>query len=581
MRTGLTDFPHTDVSQSFHLRGDGPVASRGPDTLTAADLRSASAAIRSLLPADVGGEWCLSIQSPFLLLATLYALQGAGGTPLLLPHTRPALLARLSGSCRGFITDEALPAGYPGGQIAVTVALPELKYLLENGGGTHAIAPEWSHPVGFMTSGSSGDPSRVLKTPAQLIAEVELLESAFGERIRRQVTFCGTTSHQHLFGFTFRLMWPLLTGRPLADAQIRIPGEVGTSIRTHGRIVLISSPAFLERAATLLDTELLSTGHLLGFSSGGPLDPDIAGDFNRLEDVSLIEIYGSTETGALAWRITEHEPAPPWRPLPRVSIHTDELRLSVSGPHLPGPGLHLTEDLVEPTGDGFYLKGRRDQIVKVADKRVSLTELNRLLGEHPRISEGRVIQLENGALAGILVPTEGAWADIAEMGKRAFCSGLRDHLSESVDRVTTPKRWRIIRQLPRNTQGKLEHEQLIAQFHSSNDAPQWQARETGDGHWLGEGSVEPDLVVLEGHFPGHPLVPGVALVHWAATVARSAFGIDHLTGSMQAIKFRNPVLPGTTLQLKLKLDTIRCQVSFQYFDDQRTYSSGRLSFRDA
>ncbi len=94
----------------------------------------------------------------------------------------------------------------------------------------------------------------------------------------------------HLFGFTFRVMWPLLTGRAFSDLQIKFPGEVSRATRHYERIVLISSPAFLSRACHLMDFAVLAKSYLLAFSSGGPLGTETAVHFNRNSGISLVEL---------------------------------------------------------------------------------------------------------------------------------------------------------------------------------------------------------------------------------------------------------------------------------------------------
>ena len=543
------------------------IAMRGETTRSNADLARAAAAIKEQIPAGSSSEWALSFQSPFLLLAALHALQWIGARILLLPHTQPQLLERLSDNCAGFISDQTLAV--PG------IVVPQLEDLIASSTIGLNLDRPWQSEIGLLTSGSTGEPTTVFKTPAQFSAEIEVLEATFGADIEQDRVFCGTTSPQHLFGFTFRVMWPYLTGRPLADGQIRIPGEVGLAVRQYGGIVLISSPAFLSRAQSLFDYDDFGYHRLISFSAGAPLDAAVSQQFNTVSGIRLIEIYGSTETGALASRFSANS-VPPWKPLDGVGIEAEDGLLVAQGPHLPAPGFLKTEDRITIEESGFQLHGRRDRIAKVADKRVSLTQLESLLRDQDGILDARVMQLTSGELAAVVRPSESGWSRISSSGKTTFCAALRDTLSGSVERVTTPKRWRLTKRMPTDTQGKLVQSELLSLFDTPAAEPVWQDLESTGDQWRGSARIFSSMRVLDGHFPGHPVVPGIAQVHWAAEKAREVFDLPPLQGSLKSVKFTNPIRPEVELVLTLTLKPDGRSVVFDYRSAEQSYSSGRI-----
>ncbi|MCZ6855898.1 MAG: hypothetical protein O7G86_18440, partial [Gammaproteobacteria bacterium] len=216
------------------------------------------------------------------------------------------------------------------------------------------------------------------------------------------------------------------------------------------------------------------------------------------------------------------------------------------------------------------------RIVKVADKRVSLTELERLLIQRPEIDEARVFELETGILGAVLIPAESGWTRVREIGKHHFLRDLRDHLSRSVDRVTTPKRWRLLKQLPVNAQGKTELTTLTAAFFNTQIDPDWRVIRADADNWVGEAEITVQLSVLEGHFPNNPIVPGVAQISWVAAAAKQAFRVTGFSGNMEAVKFRSPIIPGNQIRLTLRIDRNTNKVHFEISHGDRSCCLGRM-----
>jgi 3-hydroxymyristoyl/3-hydroxydecanoyl-(acyl carrier protein) dehydratase len=94
--------------------------------------------------------------------------------------------------------------------------------------------------------------------------------------------------------------------------------------------------------------------------------------------------------------------------------------------------------------------------------------------------------------------------------------------------------------------------------------------------------VPPDLVHFTGHFPDLPILPGIVQVDWAIRLARRY--LPALEGSQEInnLKFLALVRPDALLTLRLDYDAAHNTLQFNYRDDERAYSSGRIRFtRDA
>ena len=75
-------------------------------------------------------------------------------------------------------------------------------------------------------------------------------------------------------------------------------------------------------------------------------------------------------------------------------------------------------------------------------------------------------------------------------------------------------------------------------------------------------NVKKDAFFVDGHFPGNPVMPGVLIVEafGQAAAALTAHGVDKkeyenklvFLMSVEKAKFRNPVIPDYTLELKIE-----------------------------
>ncbi len=65
-------------------------------------------------------------------------------------------------------------------------------------------------------------------------------------------------------------------------------------------------------------------------------------------------------------------------------------------------------------------------------------------------------------------------------------------------------------------------------------------------------TVPPDLPFFEGHFPGHPILPGVVALGWMLQGAERLLGRPLGAVELLNVKFQVVILPGTELTLTLE-----------------------------
>ncbi|TFZ00394.1 hypothetical protein EZ313_18180 [Ramlibacter henchirensis] len=542
-----------------------PVALRGGVVLDHGRFAADVARWREAFSRVGGEKVALHFADSYDFGCALFGAWHAGKVPVLPGDAQPDTLERLLpqvAACAGELPGAIVPpaTGRPGD-------LQELD--------PHAAR------LLIYTSGSSGKPLAIPKRLAQLDAEVRHQEAVFGARLDAEgpVVIHATVSHQHIYGLLFLTIWPLAAGRCVSAEKLEYPEQLAARL-AQGSCVLVSSPAHLRRIPESLDWSGARSHLRAVFSSGGPLPPESSQGAHELWGQSPIEVYGSSETGGVAWRQRAYD-GDAWTPLPGVHWRLEEGTLHVRSAHLENDDWWETSDVAKALPDGrFVLKGRVDRIVKVEEKRVSLPAMEKALQAGGLIAEAKVLPLEDrGAtrLAVVAVPTSAGWDALRTQGKREFNEQLRSDLLRGFERVVLPRRFRFVRELPVNTQGKSTEALLSALFQPDLPSVQWRVQ--GPQAAVATLDIVPQLRVLDGHFPGAPVLPGVAQLHWAAVLGRQSFPLPGRFVRAEQLKFQMPIVPPLQLDLSLEWDAQRQCMNFSYTSALGTHSCGRLVFR--
>lgn len=527
--------------------------------VTRAGFLARTAAWRSCFAAADGTDHALHLDDGLEFAAALFGGWQAGKTLWLPGDTLPATLARLADQVQGWAGD------LPQGRVPANDASVPMDIELD---------PDTCRLV-LYTSGSTGEPGAIVKTLRQLDTEIDALESQFGALIGDAVVQ-GTVSHQHIYGLLFRLLWPLSTRRPFAPRRLAYNEEL--TALGPAPLVLVASPAHLKRLPDNQDWSRLSQGLRAVFSSGGPLPADAAHDVRRLWGQTAIEVFGSTETGGIAWRRGGGLPQP-WQPLPGVAWRIRGGLLELRSPHLADAGWYTTQDRALAHADGgFELRGRADRILKLEERRISLSAIERRLLESPLLSEARVIALPGHRIlvAVAAVPSAEGRKLLSEQGRAALGNALRAWLSGHAEAIALPRRWRFLDALPSDTRGKTSERQLADLFRPHMPVPRWLER--AHHHARLTLDVLPELAAFDGHFPQSPILPGVTMLDWTVRLGREAFAIPASFLCMEAVKFHHLVRPGMTLQVELEWQPGTGKLGFRYLSDQGVHASGRLLF---
>lgn len=491
----------------------------------------------------------MHLESPLDAFAFLLAAWSRGWAPLLFPDRQPATVE----GCSGPVFLE-LPPDVVAMPLAPCVSLRE------------------DVAVRLLTSGSTGIRKEIPKTFAQLEDECLDQRDWSGEDFAGRGLLC-TVSHQHVYGLLFLIVRPALEGLRLPVRRDFYWEEMASRL-SASPCALVTSPSHLPHLLHGLATS--RPADLLLVSSGGAVSEALGCQVAR--HARLVEIYGSTETGGVARRVWTPEGAGAWLPFTAVTWRIqEEGRLVLESPWADSRP-HLTDDLARSEGEGFVLCGRHDRIVKVSEKRLSLDELEAVLLGSPLVSQGRACLLETLRRQEIALAVElsrAGWTLLQEEGRAVLIESLRQTLSVRFEPVLLPKQWRF-GILPRTAQGKVPLEELKALFAVPQillDGIGARLEKTEDG-LNALFTVPADYPRLDGHFPGTPVVAGVAQLHWVLDAVRHLDPAFRF-GRTEAVKFQSILRPGA----KIRLETVRHKDGWRFeigTQEGRKAASGRL-----
>ncbi len=368
------------------------------------------------------------------------------------------------------------------------------------------------------TSGSTGIPQPHRKTWASLVDSVQPEARRLGAM--QDATLVATVPPQHMYGFESTVLMAWCNGFSLCHAQPFFPADICDVLSSvPAPRVLVSSPLHLR---TLINSGLAIPELEHVMSATAPLAEQLALDIEESCNCPLMEIYGSTETGQIASRRPTAGPA--WQLFPGIKWLIEENGVRAAGPHIAPPV--LMSDVIEPVDDDlFLLHGRTADMINIAGKRHSLAALNHLINALPGVLDGAFYMPdEMGDVTRLAAAVVAPGIDA-----ETLLAALRKHL----DPVFLPRPLLFVDALPRNSTGKLPRSALKALF-LAHEA------------W----TVPPDHPAFAGHFPGHPILPGVVLLDEALQRIADMHGVTLDRYEISSVKFTSPARPGDRLHFQ-------------------------------
>jgi acyl-coenzyme A synthetase/AMP-(fatty) acid ligase len=433
--------------------------------------------------------------------------------------------------------------------------------------------------IALWTSGTTGKPKKIDKIYEHLDIECSELARLWGSAAK-DCLFCKTVSHHHIYGLLCSFLLPLRIGTPFFAERIEIPD---TLEKLSGKkIVLVSSPAFLKRIPKSDAFKNLPVSML--FCSGGILPFESAKYAESVFGKWPVEIYGSTETGGIAHRISKN--GLEWQPFSVCSLSlASNGCLSVESPYIAERKFE-TGDLVNFLDNGkFELKGRIDSIVKIEEKRISLNEVEMRIMSSGLAQDVCVVALSERRqyLAAAIVLNQKGKEKFSGAGTFQKNLFFREYLSGFLESVVIPKKWRYVEAFAQDNQGKIKRKEIEALFQTQTKENYRILSVFLENSENGERKIIIDLLFpkhsdfFDGHFPQFPLLPAVAQVDTVIKISQKYLNLPMIIKKILKIKFTSLINPDSQICLHICYKDEEKILNFEFYGKQnKKCSSGTL-----
>lgn len=418
--------------------------------------------------------------------------------------------------------------------------------------------------LNFYTSGSSGTPKHVRKTLKNAIAEAkEILKFLKNAKSACSIVK-SSASPLHMFAFVFYFVLPLIALEKLTldTDNVYYPDSVDFK-----KCIFVSTPSFLEKFKKY---DIFCDAGII-FSAGAKLSKELTAYFEQKS--YIVDIYGSTESGTIAYRdsaVTEDMTV-----LSGVKVSVDSnSQICVESPFFMENKLVLCDIIKMKNEKHFTLKNRSDRILKIQEKRVSAVEIEDFINNCDIVKECYCLKIfDKLACALVLDNTKlkNFFASDKKICKiKSLIEYLKKYLSDKTEIL--PQRWRFLHELPKTERGKIDIEKIEQIFALNLSLPLVTKYSANVDSAEFEMFFHLSCNFFEGHFNGFPILPGVVQMYFANYFASTAFDVKVRTDIVKKIKFSKLIKPEETV--KLIFERKDNTINYRYEKDGHVCSNG-------
>ena len=379
------------------------------------------------------------------------------------------------------------------------------------------------------TSGTTAKPKGIKHTTAGYLTHVSMTHNlVFDLKAESDIYWCAADIGW-VTGHSYIVYGPLTNGATsvIYEGTPDYPGKdrLWEIVERYGVTILYTAPTairtFMKWGEEYPKRHDLSSLRLLG-SVGEPINPEAwmwYREFIGGNNAPVVDTWWQTETGGIMIAplpgITPTPPGSATKPLPGIAadivndngesvphggggyvvitrpwpgmlrgIYGDDERYretywsKFAHKYLAGDGCHRDDD------GNFWFMGRIDDVMNVSGHRISTTEVESALVDHPKVAEAAVC----GRLDDVTGQAIYAFVSLrgGDNGSRDLADQLRDHVGEKLGKFTRPKYITFTQELPKTRSGKIMRRLLrdIAE-----------GRQLGDTTTLADSNVVDELTV--------------------------------------------------------------------------------------
>lgn len=305
-----------------------------------------------------------------------------------------------------------------------------------------------STDIRFQTSGSTGAAKTFSHSYATLLHEVSFFADYLPQHNITIARVVSLVPAHHVYGFLFSVLLPDVLGIPVVrglSAMSQVQGE-----RLEDGDLVVAYPAVLKQFS---ERQFAINSHAHIVTSTGPCPPNVVGSMLDQGAASVIEVYGSTDSGGVGVRVNQLSAAPvidpPYQLLPRWQ------RLSASCLHdsVQQQSLELPDKLEWIDEIHFKPCGRIDQAVVVQGINVYPKHIAEVFTAHPEVAEARVRLLSEDnsqGLKALVVPA----MSIPANKQQAWLEDVLAFAAAQLKTIEVPKRLAMALAVPTNDMGK-------------------------------------------------------------------------------------------------------------------------------
>lgn len=271
-----------------------------------------------------------------------------------------------------------------------------------------ASLEKFSARMTFRTSGSTGQPKSCIHNLHALWQEVQEAAPLLSGCAR---LFTAVPSH-HIYGFLFTILLPRALGLDsgsVQDLRQSSPARLSRDLREGD--VIVGHPEFWRMVLRVLP---ILPPAVTGVTSTAPLPPETDEGLRTAGLSKMLQIYGSSETAGVGWRIRNDQPYVLFSFWKRTTPDGNALLRKGETEGVDAPDLLEWQDERH-----FHPAGRVDHAVQVGGVNVFPQRVQRELLLHPEVAEAavRLMRPDEGNRLKVFIVPRDPGADIARLAQ--------------------------------------------------------------------------------------------------------------------------------------------------------------------